>query len=197
MISVLLSFMAAVYGLTGGADPGAPPGAEVSPADPVEMTVHPSLASTAGEGPPPGLAPGYLALVLDQPLRQIPLFADSAPLYDDEGLSLSLPTTAVFPPGAAHMEATVLAELGRFANAIGPVANTVAISVVPDPPIGRSFAESPSAADWEGAIGRALALGRVLADGGLADGRLSLLAGGGRRSGETIRVIVEAEGERR
>ena len=67
-------------------------------------------------------------------------------------------------------------------------------------PSRRPAATSPTIRprpDWEGAIARALAIGRILAAGGLPEVRLSLLAGAERAAGDGIRVVVEAEGQRR
>ncbi|MFO1153847.1 MAG: flagellar motor protein MotB [Rhodospirillales bacterium] len=196
MISLLLTFMVAIYASADISDPVWQPAAAALRAAFAETPASSSSSATIGEPAPlPGLRPGYLAHVLGERLQQIPLFASLPPVYDDAALRLTLSASAVFTADAVDVEPIAAGEFGRFAAAVAPVANAVAVLIPPDP-TAAGVAETSAADDWEGAIGRALALGRVLAEGGLDRSRLSLLAGGGT-PGDGIRVVVEAEGRRR
>jgi Membrane MotB of proton-channel complex MotA/MotB len=198
MISLLLTFMVAVYASADIPDPVWQPAAAALRAAFADAPAPPSPSAAVGEAAPlPGLTPGYLALVLGEHLQQLELFAARPPVYDTDALTLTLAPSAVFAAGATELDPAAAIELGRFAGVVAPVANAVAVTVPPDPPAGGRFGDNPSAADWEGAIARTLALGRVLNERGLPASRLSLLAGGGRSAGDGIRVVVEAEGQRR
>ena len=198
MISLLLTFMVAVYASADIADPVWQPAAAALRAAFMDAPANPSASASVGEAAPPsGLAPGYLALVLGEHLQTMPLLAARPPVYDDDGLRLTLMPATAFSAPTADLEPAAAVEFRRFAAAVAPVANAVAVTVSPDPPAGVGFAEHPSAADWELAVARALAIGRVLADGGLPAARLSLLAGAEGPGGDGIRIVVEAEGRRR
>jgi flagellar motor protein MotB len=196
MISLLLTFMVAIYASADISDPAWQPAAAALRAG---FADEPASASgpVGKAAPMPGLRPGYLALVLGDHLEQMPLFAASPPDHDAGALRLTLPTEAVFAAGTTVLEPAAAIDLGRFAGAVTSVANAVVVTVPPAPPPGTGYAEPSFAADWESAIARALALGRALAEGGVPESRLSLLAGGGRSAGGRIRIVVEAEGQRR
>lgn len=192
MISLLLTFMVAIYASADIADPVWRPAAAVLRAAFNDEPPPPSAADGAAAA---GLKPGYLALVLGESLAHVPLFASSRPVYDADALSLTLPTATVFADGTMQPEAAAAVDLSRFAGAVASVADAVVVTVPPDPPAGAG--ELSAAADWEGAIARALSLGRVLTAGGLPESRLSLLAGGAGSRGDGIRIVLAPERQRR
>lgn len=195
MISLLLTFMIVVYASADISDPTWQPAAAALRAGFNGSSAPATAPARVGEAASPaGLKPGYLAFVLGDRLRQMPLFTRHPPVYDAAALRLTLPTAAVFAGGVADADPAAAQEFARLTDAIAPVANAVAVIVAPDPAAGLS--ETSSAADWEGAIGRALVLGRALMEGGLEPNRLSLLAGGGASGADGIRVVVEADGGR-
>lgn len=172
-----------------------------------------AVAPAAREAPPPdALAPGYLGVVFRERLAALPLLTPSAPPAPAPAtpLRLTLPLDAAFEAGGTALRPAAGEELAVLGRGLADVGNAIRVRVppaaaaAPDAADGAAGEATPGGDaaddDWRLAVGRALAIGAVLADAGIAAGRLSLTAAlaepGAPAGSDRLTLTIEPVGGR-
>lgn len=132
----------------------------------------PAVARLQQPPPPPALAPGYLAVVLGERLAALPILAAATETATEDGLRLALPASRLFAAATTAPLPAAAAELAVLGRGLAQVDNRLLVRVTPEAADGDGWSDD----DWRRALARAIAVGAIFADAGVAAGRVTLLA---------------------